>query len=153
MTCSAAVFEGKVMGVGERIRTMRKAAGLTQKSLAESIGLTESAVRNYELGLRSPSNEQLAAMAEAMSIAPEALMDIRVDSAREALEMLFRMEDTLGLAPTGEGDALALTIDPEAELAPIMHQSLVAWKRMRDGLLDGSITSEEYESWKASFTG
>ena len=141
------------MGVGERIRAMRKAAGLTQKSLAESIGLTESALRNYELGLRTPSDEQLAAMAKTMGIAPEALMDIRVESAREALEVLFRMEDTLGLIPVGEDDSPMLAIDQDAELAPIMHQSLIAWRRMREGLLDGSVSPEEYESWKASFAG
>lgn len=141
------------MGVGERIRVMRKAAGLTQRELAESIGLTESAVRNYELGLRTPSDEQLSGMAEALGIAPESLKDIRVESAREALEVLFRMEGSLGLVPFGEGSDIGLSIDHDAELAPAMHQSLIAWKRIRDGLSDGSVTSEKYESWKASFAG
>ena len=140
------------MGVGERIRALRKSADLTQKELAASIGLTESAVRNYELGLRTPSEDQLAAMAESIGVAPEALMDIRVESARQALEVLFRMEDTLGLVPQGDGDSMGLGIDPEAEQAPIMHQSLVAWKRMRDGLEDGTVTPDEYAAWKASFT-
>lgn len=141
------------MGVGNRIRALRRAAGMTQKGLAEAIGLTESAVRNYELGLRTPSEEQLAAMADAMGLAPEALMDIRVESAREALEVLFRMEPTLGFVPDGEGASLGLRIDADAELAPAMHQSLAAWKRMRDGLADGSVTPDEYEAWKASFSG
>ncbi|ACV22934.1 HTH-type transcriptional regulator immR [Slackia heliotrinireducens] len=140
------------MGVGERIRALRRSAGLTQKELAASIGLTESAVRNYELGLRTPSDDQLAAMADSIGVAPEALMDIRVESARQALEVLFRMEDTLGLVPQSDGDSIGLGIDPEAEQAPIMHQSLVAWKRMRDGLEDGTVTPDEYAAWKASFT-
>ena len=140
------------MGVGERIRALRKSAGLTQKELAVSIGLTESAVRNYELGLRTPSDDQLAAMADSIGVAPEALMDIRVESARQALEVLFRMEDTLGLVPQSDGDSIGLGIDLEAEQAPIMHQSLVAWKRMRVGLEDGTVTPDEYAAWKASFT-
>lgn len=141
------------MPVGSRIRALRKSAGLTQRELAESIGLTESAVRNYELGLRTPSDEQLDAMAEAMGIAPESLHDIRVESAREALEVLFRMEEALGLYPVENDGAMGLAIDTEKELAPAMHQSLVAWKRMRDGLSDGSVSPEEYEAWKASFRG
>lgn len=141
------------MPVGSRIRALRKSAGLTQRELAESIGLTESAVRNYELGLRTPSDEQLDAMAEAMGVASEALRDIRVESAREALEVLFRMEETLGLYPVESDGAMGLAIDTEKELAPAMHQSLVAWKRMRDGLSDGSVSPEEYEAWKASFRG
>ncbi|KFI70461.1 transcriptional regulator [Bifidobacterium merycicum] len=140
------------MGVGDRIRALRKSAGLTQKELAASIGLTESAVRNYELGLRTPSEEQLAAMAESIGVAPEALMDIRVESAREALEVLFRMEETLGwcLKATGPRWGLELTLAPSRP--PVMHQSLVAWKHMRDSLEDGSVTPDEYAAWKASFT-
>lgn len=141
------------MPVGSRIRALRKSAGLTQRELAESIGLTESAVRNYELGLRTPSNDQLDAMAEAMGVAPESLHDIRVESAREALEVLFRMEETLGLYPVESNGAMGLAIDAEKEFAPAMHQSLVAWKRMHDGLSDGSVSPEEYEAWKASFRG
>ena len=141
------------MPVGSRIRALRKSAGLTQRELAESIGLTESAVRNYELDLRTPSDEQLDAMAETMGVASEALRDIRVESAREALEVLFRMEETLGLYPVESDGAMGLAIDTEKELAPAMHQSLVAWKRMRDGLSDGSVSPEEYEAWKASFRG
>lgn len=91
-------------------------------------------------------------MADSIGVAPEALMDIRVESARQALEVLFRMEDTLGLVPQSDGDSIGLGIDLEAEQAPIMYQSLVAWKRMRDGLEDGTVTPDEYAAWKASFT-
>jgi len=139
--------------VGSRIRTLRKSAGLTQRELAEEIGLAESAVRNYELGLRTPSDNQLDAMARAMGVAPEALRDIRGESAREALEVLFRMEEELGLYPVENDGAMGLAIDSEKALAPAMHQSLIAWKHMRDGLLDGSVSPEEYEAWKASFRG
>ena len=56
------------MSRGERIRRYRKMKGLTQKSLAERIGLAESAVRNYELGLRDPSQETLAALSGALGV-------------------------------------------------------------------------------------
>ena len=56
------------MSRGERIRRYRKMKGLTQKSLAEKIGLAESAVRNYELGLRDPSQETLAALSDALGV-------------------------------------------------------------------------------------
>lgn len=85
-----------------------------------------------------------------MGVAPEALRDIRVESAREALEVLFRMEEEIGLYPVENDGAMGHAIDPEKALAPATHQSLVAWKRMRDGLSDGSVSSEEYEICKAS---
>ena len=43
--------------MGERIRYYRQVAGLTQKALAEKCGITESAIRNYELGNRMPDWE------------------------------------------------------------------------------------------------
>lgn len=107
-------------------------------------------VNRYELGLRTPSDDQLDTMAQAMGVAPEALRDIRVESARETLEVLFRMEEEIGLYPVENDGAMGHAIDSEKALAPATHQSLVAWKRMRDGLSDGSVSSEEYEICKAS---
>ena len=103
------------MSRGERIRRYRKMKGLTQKSLAERIGLAESAVRNYELGLRDPSQETLAALSDALGVPMSALDDYELSSAREALEALFRLEDAFGLKPV-DGETLAL--DPKAECRP-----------------------------------
>ena len=47
------------MTVGEKIRKFRINQGYTQKELAIMSGLSESAIRNYELGNRFPSSEQL----------------------------------------------------------------------------------------------
>ena len=42
------------MGTGELIRKYHKMQGLTQSELAEKCGLTDSSIRNYELGNRTP---------------------------------------------------------------------------------------------------
>mgnify|MGYP000485409768 CR=1 FL=1 len=42
------------MTVGEKIRKFRIDQGYTQKELAIMSGLSESAIRNYELGNRFP---------------------------------------------------------------------------------------------------
>ena len=47
------------MGTGELIRKYRKMRGLTQSELAEKCGLTDSAIRNYELGNRTPGEDQV----------------------------------------------------------------------------------------------
>ena len=47
------------MTVGEKIRKFRIDQGYTQKELAIMSGLSESSIRNYELGNRFPSSEQL----------------------------------------------------------------------------------------------
>lgn len=139
------------MSTGSRIKRYRKAAGLTQKQLGEAIGLGESAVRNYERDIRTPKREQLDAMARAMDIAPEALYEIGAGNAREALEVLFRLEGTLGLKPVETKDGIAVAVSPDAPGAQKSAAALKAWKRMRDDLEAGNVSEDDYERWKASF--
>lgn len=40
---------------GEKLKKLRLMRNLTQKELAIKSGLTDAAIRNYELGNRSPS--------------------------------------------------------------------------------------------------
>lgn len=141
------------MGVGERIRRYRKAGGYTQKGLAEEIGVTESAIRNYELGLRTPSESQLEAIARALDVAPESLADIGPESARGALEMIFRLESEIGFRPAETEDGIGIAVDPKAEDSQKLSQALKAWARMRADLDSGKVSEAEYEAWKASFKG
>ena len=61
------------MTVGEKIRKFRIDQGYTQKELAIMSGLSESAIRNYELGNRFPSSEQLEKIANSLKISPYAM--------------------------------------------------------------------------------
>ncbi|MCH3956040.1 MAG: helix-turn-helix domain-containing protein [Olsenella sp.] len=42
------------MSIGARIRRYRNDVDMTQRELAEEVGLTESAIRNYERDIRTP---------------------------------------------------------------------------------------------------
>lgn len=141
------------MGVGERIRRYRKAGGYTQRGLAEEVGVTESAIRNYELGLRTPSESQLEAIARALDVAPESLADIGPESARGALEMAFRLEGEMGLRPVEAEGGIGIAVDPKADGSRKLSQALRAWARMRERLEAGEVSEAEYEAWKASFKG
>jgi transcriptional regulator with XRE-family HTH domain len=141
------------MGVGERIRRYRKAGGYTQRGLAEEVGVTESAIRNYELGLRTPGEPQLEAIARALDVAPESLADVGPESARGALEMAFRLEGEMGLRPVEAEGGIGIVVDPKAEGSQKLSQALRAWARMRERLEAGEVSEEEYEAWKASFRG
>ena len=50
----------------EKLKKLRLLRKLTQKELAIKSDLTDSAIRNYELGYRSPSKEQLVKIADAL---------------------------------------------------------------------------------------
>lgn len=136
------------MTTGERIRHYRKIRKLTQKELAEKVGLSEPAIRLYELGKREPSEKQIEAISEALDITPQSLINIRIASVREALELLFRLEDELGLYPNGD---LAYSVDPKNPNAKKIAAANKAWISMREDLERGRITQEDYDLWKAEF--
>lgn len=141
------------MSTGERIKKLRKARGMTQGQVAEAIGATEGAVRHYERGVRTPGAEQIAAIAEVLGVSPSALTDYGIESARDALEVLFRLEDMSGLHPIDTGEGMALVVDEKVPGSQKIEYALIAWKSMRDDLESGAVTREEYDDWRASFEG
>lgn len=138
------------MKTGELIRRYRKMRKMTQADLAEACGLSDSAVRNYELGNRKPSEAHMESIARALEIAQEALLNVDVDSARKALEYLFRIDEELGLRPMrdAEGDVF-LAVDRNSPKAPKLSAALEAWMRQRERLDAGEICQEEYDAWRA----
>ena len=51
-------------GVGGRLRTARRASGLTQKQLAEALGVESITVSRWERGVTTPSLPRLRRIAE-----------------------------------------------------------------------------------------
>lgn len=60
--------------IGERIRTMRKAAGLTQGELAEGAGLSQPFLSQVEKGTKNPRLENLEGLARALKTNVSSLM-------------------------------------------------------------------------------
>lgn len=72
--------KSSTMTVGERIREIRQKAGLTQKQLADRMGVTPSHIGQYERGLRKPSNEKIKKFADALNIPFEILLADQIDN-------------------------------------------------------------------------
>lgn len=134
------------MNTGERIRHFRKIRHLTQKDLAEKVGLSEPAIRHYENGIRNPNEEQLEAISQALDISVDSLREYDIETAREALELLFRLEDEFGLHPTSSE---TYEIDTKSKKTPKLVAATKGWLDMRKQLDAGEITEAEYELWKA----
>lgn len=64
------------MNISERMRTARKAAGLTQKDVAKKLGLTGAAYSAYETGQRSPNPETLRLICLALDVSADYLLGI-----------------------------------------------------------------------------
>jgi len=68
------VFYGMISGLGERIKEQRELKGLSQKGLADKIGVSASIVSNYENGERTPSLESLIALARTFQCTTDYLL-------------------------------------------------------------------------------
>ena len=111
------------MEVSEKISQLRKDRGLTQVQLAKLVGVTDAAIRSYESGSRKPKEEHLRRMAKALGIRQEALAEYGVTSLNEAMQSVFRMEDShMRAKPVKRGDQYYITFD-EASL----RQGIQEW--------------------------
>ena len=65
--------------IGERILTLRKSRNLSQKELAEQVGITEASLSRYENNLREPKGEIIAKIAEALKCSTDYLLGLTND--------------------------------------------------------------------------
>lgn len=63
----------------EKLKELRIERGLTQKQVAESIGLTKNALGNYETGIREPSLDLLRKLCDLFDVSADYLIG-RADS-------------------------------------------------------------------------
>lgn len=150
MTCIER-SEGNRMDVGRYIRARRKSLGLTQQQLAEAVGCTDAAIRNYESNSRTLKGDTLEKMAEALDVAPSMLVDYGVNDARSLLSLVLQLESEFDLMPVQSSEGLAIGMAHNSETAPKLQAALMAWHRRLEALEAGEITLPEYESWKAGF--
>lgn len=103
--------------IGEKIKNLRIAAGLSQEQLAEKIAVTATSIYRYEVGSSSPDSYVLARLAVFFDISVDYLLGLM--GYEEQLK-----EESLRLSPNGECNCLYArylhckhdyTIDPDAE--------------------------------------
>ena len=141
------------MRIGEKIKKFRVAQGLSQKQLAIMSGMSEPAVRNYELGNRTPSFQQLERLAFALKLSPYALADPCLENRHGVMQALFSMEDDFGLRPVEVDGQVMIYIDRQKKNpAPDSPEDdLRDWYGVAVELAEGKISQEEYDEWRYSY--
>ena len=143
--------------IGKRIRYYRQQKKLTQKTLADLCGLSEAAIRNYELGNRVPDYETIMDIAENLEVSYYALADPALSDVFGALHTLFRLEDVYGLHPEVSRGKIQLSFeysDPSQVLnhaGGTLAQAVRLWSRMYQQYKNGTISEEEYQNWKNKY--
>lgn len=97
------------MDIGLKIKEKRNAAGLTQSQLAELSGVAVITIRQYESNKRQPRADQLRAIASALGVTVDYLLDVKPAHAVDPNETPEDKEKRLGMR---EG---ALSNAPRAE--------------------------------------
>ena len=67
-----------VYEIGKRIRKYREAKNISQRDLANKIGVSSSRVSNWEQGINRPDVDFLASICKALQVSPAELLDIRI---------------------------------------------------------------------------
>lgn len=76
--------------IGRRLRTLRKGRGLTQREVADRLGMVRATVSNYEVGRRTPHLSDLRRFAEFYGVG---LDYFGVTDADGVFEMLSRARE------------------------------------------------------------
>lgn len=80
------------MTLGEQIQQMRKAAGLSQEQLAETLKVSRQAVSKWETDQAMPETEKLAGICQAFGVSADRLLGLELpEEARQGTES--RVED------------------------------------------------------------
>ncbi len=78
--------------IGQKIHEIRKFRGLTQKELGEKVGLSADRIRKYENGYRTPKNQMLDNLADALDVPKEALRKPDVSTPEGCMQAFFQMQ-------------------------------------------------------------
>ncbi|MBR0168934.1 MAG: helix-turn-helix transcriptional regulator [Synergistaceae bacterium] len=63
------------MGIGKRIRELRKKSGMTQPQLAERVGVHETTIRRWEQETdKGPDTAMIIKLAESLNVSAESLL-------------------------------------------------------------------------------
>lgn len=83
------------MEFSERLKTLRKEAGLTQVDIAEKLGISQPAYASWERGVKKPTQENLIKIAQILSVSIDYLLDNSDEDIKygelDNVEILFRM--------------------------------------------------------------
>ena len=130
--------------LGKSIRELRLRRGLTQREVSEAIGgISESALRSYELGERRPKQNTLERIAETLDVAPACFDTYGIERYDELVHALFLLEDRFGIEPCADG---SIRFTDEA-----IQSCVCTWRDWKEFLEKGKITREEYEDRKDGF--
>ena len=133
---------GEFRGLGDRLRRARNQAGCSQRDLASAIGVSASAVAQWELSQSVPTLAKLTAVADALAVSVDSLLGRAsvAASGKQASDDAVQPHDRCLLA---EARALGVNLD-EVVAKARQHRWL---QDNREALHDANRFLEKYGLW------
>jgi transcriptional regulator with XRE-family HTH domain len=142
----------EMKALGNKIKALRQRAGLTQRELAQMTGISESALRSYELGDRAPKEGIYENLAKALRVRPEYLSVPRFKNRYEFIYALLENEEAYGYKASFDSYERPVIVADDCSMQfGTMLEFLNDWALMRQKLEEKEITEEEYIEWKRTY--
>ena len=142
------------MGFGERMRRRREELGMTRGELAELLGISRSAIGNYETGISAPKEEVLLRLFDALQVEPNYLYrdSFRVESFSYSEEERSLLEKYRRLNLTGRQtvqtlmDSLTLwQTEMESEQLPVERRVIPLYRSPAAAGYAAPVFGEDFE--------
>ena len=95
--------------MGETISSLRKEKGMTQKDLADMLGITDKAVSKWERGVAYPDTATIPAIAEIFEVSVEELLSAKAAPAPVSKKSEEIFDLVLKAVPLAMGVAVVVT--------------------------------------------
>ena len=131
---------------GRKIRRLRMHRQIPAKVLGKPYRISEASMLQYELGMRSVSEEKMKNIAAALGARPSVLQPRHLAAIEDAMQVLFEMAELFGLEPSLQDGQVVLS-------APFsnLNKYLKEWAEQFQKYKDGELTEEQYQEWKDYF--
>lgn len=113
--------------------------------------MSQSAIRNYELGNRTPSSKQLEIIAAALGVSVFAISEPNLNSELGIMHVLFELEEDYNLKIVEDGGAYYLQAAPKKRGQASISDLIIEWGEANEKYKSREITKEEYAHWKNTF--
>ena len=97
------------VSMGEIISTLRKEKGMTQKEIADQLGITDKAISNWERNIAFPDTATIPKLAEILGVSVEDLMQVKAVPAPAGKEAGRLINLILKAVPLAMGVAVVVT--------------------------------------------
>ncbi len=106
------------MTIGERIKALRKEKGITQKELADRLGVSASMVGQYETGVRKPKYETIQKIANSLGITTAEFADMSPisPSLSSMLVLLEEVDNSIRTKQKGPNESIPLSDNERQKL-------------------------------------